>query len=33
VDAPDSLRIVRDEHGRSLLIYTSDGVIRIRLAD
>jgi hypothetical protein len=33
VDAPDSLRIVRGEHGRSLLIYTSDGVIRIRLAD
>ena len=33
VDAPDSLRIVKDEHGRSLLIYTSDGVIRIRLAD
>jgi hypothetical protein len=33
VDAPDSLRIVTDEYGRTLLIYTSDGVIRIRLAD
>jgi hypothetical protein len=33
VDAPDSLRIVQDEQGRTLLIYTSDGVIRIRLAD
>ena len=33
VEAPDSLRIVTDEHGRTLLIYTSDGVIRIRLAD
>jgi hypothetical protein len=33
VDAPDSLRIVTDEQGRTLLIYTSDGLIRIRLAD
>jgi hypothetical protein len=33
VEAPDSLRIVTDEQGRTLLIYTSDGVIRIRLAD
>lgn len=33
VDAPDSLRIVTDGQGRTLLIYTSDGVIRIRLAD
>lgn len=33
VDAPDSLRIVTDEQGRTLLIYTSDGIIRIRLAD
>jgi len=33
VDAPDSLRIVTDEQGRTLLIYTSDGVIRIRLPD
>jgi hypothetical protein len=33
VDAPDSLRIVTDEQGRTLLIYTSDGVIRIRLSD
>lgn len=33
VDAPDSLRIITDEQGRTLLIYTSDGVIRIHLAD
>ena len=33
VEAPDSLRIVTDEQGRTLLIYTSDGIIRIRLAD
>ncbi len=33
VEAPDSVRIVEDEAGRVLLIYTSDGVIRIRLAD
>jgi hypothetical protein len=33
VDAPDSLRIVTGEQGRTLLIYTRDGVIRIRLAD
>jgi hypothetical protein len=33
VDAPDSVRVVTDEQGRTLLIYTSDGVIRIRLAD
>lgn len=33
VEAPDSVRIVEDEQGRVLLIYTSDGIIRIRLAD
>jgi hypothetical protein len=33
VDAPDSVRIDQDSDGRTLLIYTSDGVIRIRLAD
>jgi hypothetical protein len=33
VEAPDSVRVVEDEQGRTLLIYTSDGVIRIRLAD
>lgn len=33
VSAPDSLRIVTDEQGRTLLIYTSDGIIRLRLAD
>jgi hypothetical protein len=33
VEAPDSVRIVEDKQGRMLLIYTSDGIIRIRLAD
>ena len=33
VDAPDSVRIVEAPDGRELLIYTSDGLIRIRLAD
>jgi hypothetical protein len=33
VEAPDSVRIVGDERGRTLLIYTSDGVIRIYLDD
>ena len=33
VDAPDSVRIVEDAAGRMILIYTSDGLIRIRLAD
>jgi hypothetical protein len=33
VEAPDSVRVVQDEQGRVLLIYTSDGIIRIRLAD
>jgi hypothetical protein len=33
VEAPDSVRVVEDEQGRMLLIYTSDGIIRIRLAD
>jgi len=33
IEAPDSVRVVEDRHGRILLIYTSDGVIRIRMAD
>jgi type IV secretory pathway VirB10-like protein len=33
VEAPDSVRVVEDRRGRMLLIYTSDGVIRIRLPD
>ncbi len=33
VDAPDSVRVTQDDSGRILLIYTSDGIIRIRLAD
>jgi hypothetical protein len=33
IEAPDSVRIVEDEQGRMLLIYTSDGVIRLRLTD
>jgi len=33
VDAPDSVRVVQDAQGRTLLIYTSDGIIRVRLAD
>jgi hypothetical protein len=33
VEAPDSVRITRDEQGRMLIIYTSDGIIRIRMAD
>jgi len=33
VDAPDSVRVETDGQGRTLLIYTSNGVIRVRLAD
>jgi hypothetical protein len=33
VEAPDSVRVTEDERGRMLIIYTSDGIIRIRLAD
>lgn len=33
IEAPDSVRVVQDDQGRMLLIYTSDGVIRIRLTD
>jgi type IV secretory pathway VirB10-like protein len=33
LEAPDSVRVVQEERGRLLLIYTSDGVIRIRAAD
>ncbi len=32
VEAPDSVRVVEDEQGKMLLIYTSDGVIRIHMA-
>jgi hypothetical protein len=32
VEAPDSVRVAQDDCGRVLLIYTSDGTIRIRLA-
>jgi hypothetical protein len=32
VDAPDSVRVTQDERGQMILIYTSDGVIRIRPA-
>jgi hypothetical protein len=33
VEAPDSVRVSEDAQGRILLIYTSDGIIRIRLAN
>ena len=33
IEAPDSVRVVQDDQGRMLLIYTSDGIIRIRLTD
>ncbi|MDH4036218.1 MAG: hypothetical protein OEX18_00180 [Candidatus Krumholzibacteria bacterium] len=33
VETPDSVRVVQDAQGRMLLIYTSDGIIRIRVAD
>jgi hypothetical protein len=33
VEAPDSVRVVQDDQGRMLIIYTSDGIIRIRLGD
>ena len=33
IEAPDSVRVVEDKRGRILLIYTSDGVIRIRMTD
>lgn len=33
VEAPDSVRVLQDESGRILIIHTSDGIIRIRLAD
>ena len=32
VEAPDSVRVIQDDQGRMLIIYTSDGIIRIRLA-
>ena len=31
VEAPDSVRVVQDGRGQMLLIYTSDGVIRVRV--
>lgn len=33
VDAPDSVRVTRDELGQMIIIYTRDGPIRIRVAD
>ena len=33
IEAPDSVRVVEDAQGRMLLIYTSDGIIRIRMTD
>jgi len=33
VDAPDSVRVTQDDDGKMLLIYTSDGVIRVRPTD
>lgn len=33
IEAPDSVRVVQDDGGKMLLIYTSDGVIRIRMTD
>jgi hypothetical protein len=33
LDVPDNVRVVEDEQGKAILIYTSDGVIRIRLSD
>lgn len=33
VEAPDSVRVTQDDRGRMLIIYTSDGIIRIHLAD
>jgi hypothetical protein len=33
VEAPDSVRVVPDESGRTLLIYTSDGIFRFRLGN
>jgi len=33
IEAPDNVRVVEDEPGKTLLIYTSDGLIRIRVTD
>ncbi len=33
IEAPDSVRVTEDELGKMLLIYTSDGIIRVRLGD
>jgi hypothetical protein len=33
IEAPDIVRVVEDEPGKTLLIYTSDGLIRIRVTD
>lgn len=33
LDVPGNVRVVEDEQGKVLLVYTSDGVIRIRVTD
>ncbi len=33
IEAPDVVRVVEDEPGKTILIYTSDGLIRIRVTD
>lgn len=33
LDVPENVRVVEDEQGKVLLIYTSDGIIRIRVTD
>lgn len=33
IEAPDGVRVVEDEPGKTILIYTSDGLIRIRVTD
>ncbi len=33
LDVPDNVRVVEDEQGKVLLVYTSDGIIRIRVTD
>jgi hypothetical protein len=33
LDVPHNVRVVEDEQGKVLLVYTSDGIIRIRVTD
>jgi hypothetical protein len=33
IEAPEGMSVAQDDQGRTLLIYTSEGVIRIRVAD